>query len=288
MTRNINLNSSDWCNLIFDGKNKEYGAYEMRLTSSKRHVWAFVVTLMVVSLFVFVPQLINAVTTVETDDGLTGYGGTIELMNMKDKAEKKIEEPIVIEPQMSSPPPPLIRTESFTPPVITNDDDVVSEREMRDQLDLLESTGVISVYNHETDNTEGVDPADVLREHWDIAGTGDGSGNGTGTGDGILESVEVMPDFPGGRRELMKFLQKNLKYPAMAAENGIEGRVIVRFVVSKTGAISNAQVIKGFDPACDNEAVRVVNEMPNWIPGSQNGQSVAVYFTLPVHFKLNK
>ena len=95
-----------------------------------------------------------------------------------------------------------------------------------------------------------------------------------------------MPTFPGGEAELMKFMSENLKYPVIAQENGIQGRVILRFVVSKTGAIENIQVVRSVDPTCDKEAIRMVKSMPRWIPGKQNGNNVPVYFTLPVLFKL--
>ena len=84
----------------------------------------------------------------------------------------------------------------------------------------------------------------------------------------------------------MKYISSNLNYPTVAAENGIQGRVILRFVVSKTGEIGNIQVLRSPDPSLEKEAIRVVKSMPQWIPGKQNGVSVPVYFTLPVTFKL--
>ncbi|MEG2947596.1 MAG: energy transducer TonB, partial [Bacteroidales bacterium] len=89
-----------------------------------------------------------------------------------------------------------------------------------------------------------------------------------------------------GEEKLMEYLSKSIKYPAVAMENGIQGRVIIRFVVSPTGEITNAEVLRGVDPSCDKEALRVVNAMPRWIPGKQNGTSVPVYFTLPIVFRL--
>ena len=91
------------------------------------------------------------------------------------------------------------------------------------------------------------------------------------------EAVEQMPTFPGGETELMKFIRDNLKYPVIAQENGIQGRVILRFVVSKTGAIDNVTVLRSLDPTCDKEAIRVVKSMPKWIPGKQNGNNCLLY-----------
>lgn len=98
--------------------------------------------------------------------------------------------------------------------------------------------------------------------------------------------VEQMPQFPGGDQEMMKFIKENLKYPIIDAENGVQGRVTMRFVVDENGSIQDAQIVRGLSPGCDKEALRVVRMMPKWIPGKQNGKNVAVYFTLPIIFKL--
>lgn len=102
----------------------------------------------------------------------------------------------------------------------------------------------------------------------------------------IFVAVEKMPEFPGGMAELMKWLNKNLKYPAIAQENGIQGRVAVQFVVNKDGSIVDPQVVKSVDPYLDKEALRVVKAMPRWSPGEQRGKPVRVKYTLPVMFRL--
>ena len=98
--------------------------------------------------------------------------------------------------------------------------------------------------------------------------------------------VEQMPEFPGGQTELIKYLQKNLRYPAAARENGIEGKVVLQFVVDETGNISDIQTVRDIGGGCAEEAIRVVKSMPPWKPGKQNGNAVKVYFKLPVTFKL--
>ena len=102
----------------------------------------------------------------------------------------------------------------------------------------------------------------------------------------VFEIVEQNPMFPGGNEELMKWLSKNLKYPASAQENGIQGRVLVQFVVNKDGSIVEPKVLRSVDPALDKEALRVVSTMPKWQPGKQRGKTVRVRFTLPVTFRL--
>lgn len=105
--------------------------------------------------------------------------------------------------------------------------------------------------------------------------------------DKVYTVIEEMPEYPGGVNELMNYLTTNIKYPADAKAKGIEGRIIVRFIVNKAGKIEKAEIIRGFYPSCDKEALRVVNAMPDWTPGKQNGENVSVYYTLPIMFKLD-
>ena len=102
----------------------------------------------------------------------------------------------------------------------------------------------------------------------------------------IVNIPEEMPMFPGGMQELMKFMQKEIKYPAEAQDKGIQGRVVVQFVVNKDGSITEATVLKSVDPQLDAEALRVVNAMPNWTPGKDKGEAVRTHFTIPVSFRL--
>ena len=102
----------------------------------------------------------------------------------------------------------------------------------------------------------------------------------------VFTSVEQMPQFPGGEAELMKYLSKNIKYPTMAMENNIQGRVVVQFVVTKTGSIGEVKVVRSVDRDLDREAIRVCKSLPKFTPGKMNGQAVNVWYTLPVNFKL--
>jgi len=102
----------------------------------------------------------------------------------------------------------------------------------------------------------------------------------------VYSNIEEMPSFPGGDLELLSFIDKNLKYPIAEQQNGIHGRVILRFIVSKTGKVNNVEVIRSLDRDCDKEAVRVVESLPNFIPGKHNGENVSVFYTLPITYKL--
>lgn len=100
-------------------------------------------------------------------------------------------------------------------------------------------------------------------------------------------TVEQMPSFPGGEVEMQKYIARNLKYPMSAQMDGTQGRVVVRFVVSKEGRVEEVQVVRGIAKDCDKEAFRVIKSMPRWIPGKHNGRNVPVYFTIPIVFRLN-
>ena len=102
----------------------------------------------------------------------------------------------------------------------------------------------------------------------------------------VFDVVEQMPSFPGGNAALMKYLGDNIKYPVVAQENGVQGRVVVSFVVERDGSITDVKVVRSVDPSLDREAVRVVSTMPKWIPGKQNGSAVRVKYNVPVAFRL--
>ena len=102
----------------------------------------------------------------------------------------------------------------------------------------------------------------------------------------IYTVIEQMPQFPGGEEKLMNFISTNLVYPGSALRDGIQGKVICRFVVTKTGRVESPEVVRSLDPACDKEAIRVLKSLPRFIPGRQNGVNVSVWYTIPIIFKL--
>ncbi|RZM07951.1 MAG: energy transducer TonB, partial [Pedobacter sp.] len=130
-----------------------------------------------------------------------------------------------------------------------------------------------------------------------VTGTGDGkgtegsgTGNGAETGDEIYNAnaVELYPEFVGGMKEWTKFIQKNLRYPSMAMDQGKQGKVIVSFVVEKDGTVTNVTVLRGIGFGCDEEALRVINKSPKWKPGKQNGQFVRVKYVMPLGFAISQ
>lgn len=197
--------------------------------------------------------------------------------------EEEIEEEIedipepVQEQQPEALPEEILNTIKNTEIEIVADEEV--EEHIVSQEELQETTTAIGA----TTFDQGTDDLNVVREYQDEAIVEEK----TPVEDNkVFEAVEQMPTFPGGEAELMKYLSKNLSYPTLAAENGIQGTVLLQFVVQKDGSIGEVKVVRSKDPDLDKEAVRVVKGMPKFIPGRMNGQAVNVWFTLPVRFKL--
>ena len=172
-------------------------------------------------------------------------------------------------------------SQKFTAPVIKKDDLVKEENQVKAMDDLEKNVAVSNVDQEGTKdrtmeairNDIKVDPEPKEEVKQEVATK-------------VFDVVEQMPSFPGGQAALMQYLASNIKYPVVAEENGVQGRVIVQFVVGKDGSISNVKVVKSVDPSLDKEAARVVSSMPKWVPGKQNGQAVNVKYTVPVTFKL--
>jgi protein TonB len=221
VAKDINLNSQAWRDLVFEGKNKSYGAYKMRATSSKRHVIAFIVIILFVVFVAFLPALIKTVESVVNQNNQI----TTQTKLSDIKLEELKKENIVYKEQ-APPPPKLKNTIKYTPPVITDDALVNEADEMKSQSELQESKVTVSVAD-----VKGSEDADAV----DIADLED---NKVVAEEKPFYAVEQDPVFPGGPEELANFIGNNLRYPNSASELGIEGRVLVRFVVSKTGEVS--------------------------------------------------
>ena len=271
----IDLISNAWCDLVFEGKNQAYGAYKLRKGTSKRNLWSIIIVLIAaVAIFsaIAIKNVIeaNQKVAVTTAVELSKIDKTPKVE--KKKVTPKIEQPKVVEKVKSS--------IKFTAPVIKEDSEVKPEEEMKTQEDLQKTKTTIGAFNVVGNDEIG---GEVLKAKEEIAQPEPPKNEEENK---VFDVVEEQPSFPGGQGALTAWLNDNIKYPVVAAENGIQGKVIVQFVVGKNGSISNVKVLRSVDPSLDKEAVRVVSNMPNWTPGKQNGASVNVRFTLPVTFRL--
>ena len=263
----IDLTSFEWRELIFQGKNKEYGAYKMRSESDRRHNVAMIIIAIVAVVGFSLPRLIEMVKPKQrvVNVDVTSLSKLNKPAEVKNDV-KKVEAPI--------PPPDLKAAVKFTVPKISKDELVTEENSLKSQEELTNNKASISLADVKGSATGTIDIADVKANVTQEVE------------DKVYTVIEQMPQFPGGESELLGYIGKNIHYPVIAQENGIQGKVIVRFVVTKTGAVDKVEVLRQLDPACDKEAIRVVKSLPKFIPGKQNGVNVSVWYTLPITFKL--
>ena len=276
----IDLYDPKWVEMVFAGKNKEYGAYQLRKGTSRRNITALLILLIAAGLIG--GALAYKVHMQKLDEERQAYMEQLELSKLQEQAKKaKNEEPIIkakIEPKKVV--EQVRETQKFTAPEIKKDELVNEENQVKDQADLDEKVAV------GTKDQEGTkDRTDVAIRN-DIAVNTNESEEKKEVANKVFDVVEQMPSFPGGNEALMKFLQENVKYPVVAQENGVQGRVVVSFVVERDGSITDVKVVRSVDPSLDKEATRVVKSMPHWIPGKQNGAAVRVKYNVPVSFRL--
>ena len=192
------------------------------------------------------------------------------------KVEKKTEAPKIEVQKVEK----VKSSIAFTPPVIKKDSEVKPEEEMKTQDELNENKTAIGAFDVKGNDEEG---GTVLKAVEEIATPEPPKHEEENK---VFDVVEQMPSFPGGPSALMAYLSSHVKYPAVAEENGIQGRVTVQFVVEKDGSVTDVKTMKSVDPSLDREAERVVRSMPKWIPGKQNGSAVRVKYFVPVVFRL--
>lgn len=278
MKNSVKLNSAEWCNIVFEGKNKLYGAYTLRQSSGKRHIIAFGIMILIVAFILVLPSIISKIEAATKNN----IGNINEVYTVAVIDNPPLEQPEIARPSVPE-PPKFKPMEKFVPPTIAPDDDVPEDEEMPEMEKLTSSKIEIGKFNE-----EGSDDPDAVRREFEKEVTGEGNTSGQPEPDKIHISVEVKPQFPGGDAEMHKYISDNLFYPVVDREMGVEGRVTIRFVVGKAGEITDVELLKGISPSCDREAIKVVKNMPRWIPGKQNGNPVRVYHVLPIIFRLQK
>ena len=273
----IDLISSDWVDLVFEGRNKAYGAYRLRKSTTKRNILALVA---VVILLIVAFIILTVKNFVDEQRAKVAMTQVAELTNYK-QPEKKAEvkqKKVEVEPERV-----VERVKSsikFTAPVIKKDEEVKPDEELKTQDELMSTKtaiGTFDVKGNDDANGEILKAKEVIAEPEPPKHEEENK---------VFDIVEQQPLFPGGPAALMKYLSENTKYPVVAQENGVQGRVTVQFVVEKDGSISDVHVLRGVDPSLDKEAVRVVKSMPRWTPGKQNGITVRVNYRVPVLFRL--
>lgn len=271
----IDLIDNSWVDLVFEGKNHSYGAYRLRKNTGKRNLASIIIVL--VAIVVIMAAVWAKIAIENAMPKKVAITTDVELSQLAKKKEAKVErkEPVKIEMEQKV-VEKVKSSVKFTAPVIKKDEDVAPEDELKSQDDLAKTAVAIGSFD-----VKGNDEAagEVLKAKEVIA-------QEKPVEEKVFDVVEQMPQFPGGDAALFEYLSTHIKYPTIAEENGVQGRVIVTFVVERDGSITDVKVVKSVDPSLDKEASRVVAGMPKWIPGKQNGSAVRVKCTVPVTFRL--
>ena len=264
IVKDVDLNSDRWCDLVFEGKNQEYGAYYLRKTSSKRHLLALSVViipiLVVLFLFKFIhfnPSHIDFEYEVKS----------VELSNLNNLEESYHNDQVKTEEK-----PSLKKIIDFVPTTIEKDsieNDLKEElREMRvDSVSKIDSTDILSVLS-------------ALKE--EEALQIDRGGQDTT----LVDENNRDAEFPGGKVMLIQYIYRNIHYPPEALKQRINGRVISSFIINEDGSISDITLIQGIYKLLDEEALRVLHTMPPWKPAMKDGKAIKTKVIVPIVFKL--
>ncbi|MFM1744203.1 MAG: hypothetical protein RLZZ630_140 [Bacteroidota bacterium] len=249
--------------MVFEHRNKQYGAYILRTGYTKAASRALLWAMAGFAVLISIPVLVRLLGDIELSNSDAPVEVTVEL---KEPPPLDKNEP---PPPPPPPPPPTIETVKFTPPVVV--DRELEEEEQPPPQEQLSETNVGVVTQEGDENATELPPEEPVVDP--DAGK-------------VFTYVEEQPTFPGGESAMYEYLQKNIKYPPLARENGITGRVYLTFVVGPDGNIRDVKVLRGIGAGCDEEALRVVKNMPPWKAGKQNGRAVNVQFNMPINFTL--
>lgn len=253
------INAPAFDDIVFEARNKEYGAYKLRKKYSRTVIFAMLIGILIIGTAIITPYL-NA-KALEDRQKRAERQVEIKMENLDQPTEQ-------VAPPPPPPPPPsdVVQQQKYVPPV------VVDSIKPEDEVQLMTADEA----QEEVVNEEVVEVVEEVKEE-------------------VQEEepeaqpfvvVEEMPMFPGGDAELLKYIAENTQYPEIAKENNIQGRVIVRFCVTSKGGVSQVSVLKGVDPELDKEAIRVVNTLPPFKPGKQGGKPVPVWYMVPITFTL--
>lgn len=278
----IDLTRNGWCDLIFEGRNKEYGAYKLRVETGKRNIKAIIFIAVLAAILI-----VGFWAKTRYDEYQLAHQKNESVTELsalnQPKKEKKAEVKRKVEVEQKKEVVKEVKSSiKFTAPVIKKDNEVKPEDEMKTQEELMSTNTAIGALDVKGNSENG----QILQVTQRVADEPVKAEPKPEVENKVFDVVEVMPSFPGGPAALMKYLSESIKYPVVAQENGVQGRVVISFVVEKDGSITDVKVAKSVDPSLDREAQRVVKAMPHWIPGKQNGSAVRVKYNVPVAFRL--
>ena len=279
----IDLYDPKWVDLVFAGKNQDYGAYKLRKGTSGRNIKALVILIIAAALVGgFLAWKVIEQKNAEQQQAYMEAMQLAQLQKEAKKQEEKKQEQVKPKVEPKKEIPVARETQKFVAPVIKKDELVKESNQMK-QMDQLDAKIAVGTETH-----EGAKDRTIEAVRNDIAVATPPPAPKEEVTQKVFDVVEVMPSFPGGQAALLQYLNSHVKYPVVAQENGIQGRVTISFVVERDGSITDVKVARSVDPSLDKEAARVVSSMPRWTPGKQNGSAVRVNFNVPVVFRLQQ
>ena len=267
----LDILKPEWIDVVFTDRNKAYGAYDLRKQNPRNTNKALIIGVVAFVLTISAPTIINFIS------------GFIP------KADEKVKiVPVVLQPpppinkQKPPPPPPeppkpKIDQVKFPPPVVKPDNEVKEQPPTVKELEVADPG---------QKNIKGDPNADIKID--EPVGNSDVKQVTEEDPNKIFTSVEQNPEFPGGDAAFGKYLGNKIRYPAIAKENNVQGKVFLNFTVEKDGSLTDIKVVRGIGSGCDDEAVRVLKSSPRWKPGIQNGRAVRVSYTIPISFTLQQ
>ena len=256
----LDIFTNQWLDIVFEGKNKTYGAYELRKSNTKTTVRALIIGAVLFSVLVAAPLIMSLLPDSSgDDDSLDTKIVTMKLPPKKEEPKKDLPPP--------PPPPPKVDQVKFVKPVVAKAEEVTEEppkiTEIKDKK--LGNEDIKGDPDAElTVEPVGNGPAAVVEEDNKVYGTA---------------GIEVIPEYPGGMEKFYSFISRNYQTPE---EEGLKGKVFVTFVVEKDGSLTDIKVIRDIGYGTGKEAIRVLNKCPKWTPGEQNGKKVRVLYSLPI------
>lgn len=267
--------SADVLDIVFDGRNKEYGAYDLRKTYSKRMTYALVGTALLLALAFLGSFLASSLKN--NDDKTEMIVQDVQLEEVKTEEPKNEPPP---PPPPPKPEPPKVEMAKFTPPKIVKDEEV-KEDEKPPEVEKLEETKIGTI------NQEGIKDEGIVAPPASDEGKGvvEAPKKVEEDWDKTFTKVEIESEYPGGTSAWQRYLNKSLRYPQDAIDNEVQGTVVVQFIVDKEGMVSNVEAISGPEELRD-EAARVIKKSGKWTPAVQNGRQVKSYKKQPITFRL--
>lgn len=257
----LDLLKKQWLEVVFEGRNKIYGAYELRTSNVKTNAKSFIIGGIIFTFLVSIPVLANLLPE-DADDTTLDQKITTVKLPPKEKPKENLPPP--------PPPPPKVDQVKFVKPVVAKAEEVVEEPPKIKEI-VDKKLGAETIKGDPdaelTVEPVGNGPKDVVEEDNNIYNTA---------------GIEVKPDFPGGIDKFYKFVGKNYQVPE---EEGLKGKVFVSFVVEKDGSLTDIKVIRDIGYGTGKEAIRVLKSCPKWTPGEQNGKKVRVLYSLPINIQ---